>query len=260
MAGKRSWFIVRRELLTATAQTMTKGSPMDALVFIPESYQPDKSADIDARTAHKLMRLTESPDNRMIVIGEVKAIEPAKFGHKLTLNQFAHKPMFMADDLYKRIVKTFGDKLEIWAQRTATRLLMIGTFYKAPSGVFSLDRVCFMTVNEHWIPFDTMDESILLDALHEQHRRFNRSLRYNLKQSALISVATLQDTGQNACALYIVNTDSEEVYQTAAATLFEEYGIESWAWHLDKGAMPALPAVQPYQPNTPLTPAPPKQK
>ena len=49
MAGKRNWFIVRRELMKATADVSTKGENLAELLYVPENYNADKVSEITAR-------------------------------------------------------------------------------------------------------------------------------------------------------------------------------------------------------------------
>lgn len=78
MAGRRNWYVVRRELLKAASSKMTKGQPLPTLLHIPESFALDRADEIRARQRDSLARLSESTSARMILLGEVKAIENAR--------------------------------------------------------------------------------------------------------------------------------------------------------------------------------------
>ena len=44
----------------------------------------------------------------MLVVGEVKDIAPARFGHKIVLKHLPDFPLMAADDLHRRLRKAFG--------------------------------------------------------------------------------------------------------------------------------------------------------
>ncbi|MFX8156693.1 DUF1173 family protein, partial [Acinetobacter baumannii] len=46
MAGRRNWYVVRRELLKAASSKMTKGQPLPTLLHIPESFALDRADEI----------------------------------------------------------------------------------------------------------------------------------------------------------------------------------------------------------------------
>jgi Protein of unknown function (DUF1173) len=98
----------------------------------------------------------------------------------------------------------------------------------------------------NWIPYDSLDDLALIDELHAQSRRFTRSLRYNLKSSELIAAATLQDTGEDATALFITHPTTAEKYPEISESLASERSMKSWVWPVHDTAMPSLPPVAPY--------------
>jgi Protein of unknown function (DUF1173) len=98
----------------------------------------------------------------------------------------------------------------------------------------------------NWIPYDSLDDLALIDELHGQSRRFTRSLRYNLKSSELIAAATLQDTGEDATALFITHPTTAGKYPEISESLASERSMKSWVWPVHDTAMPSLPPVAPY--------------
>ena len=55
MAGKRSWFVVRKYLLQAAENKAAKGSPLGDSLFIPETFQVEHRDEILARQLAKLL-------------------------------------------------------------------------------------------------------------------------------------------------------------------------------------------------------------
>ena len=131
MAGKRSWFVIRARLLEAAANKLAKGDALDAMLYIPEQFSFDRKDEILGRRLEKLRRLAEpakGPRKLMLMVAEVKHIEPSRYGHKFVLKHLPDMPLMLAEDLHKRIVKRFESDLALWDADEATHLVMIGTF------------------------------------------------------------------------------------------------------------------------------------
>lgn len=188
MTGRRSWYVVRRELLKAASSKMTKGQPLPTLLHIPESFSLDRADEIRARQRDSLARLSESASARMILLGEVKAIENARFGKTLIVKHMPDTRLMMTDDLHKHLVSRFAHQLQIWSQLEVSHLMVLATISRSAQGVLSVEAACLMNANEHWLPFESLFEWELLDALHRSHRRFTKGLRYNLPSSSLWQV------------------------------------------------------------------------
>ena len=54
MAGKRSWFVVRKHLLQAAENKTTKGAALGSLLFIPETFSVDRKDELLQRRTARL--------------------------------------------------------------------------------------------------------------------------------------------------------------------------------------------------------------
>lgn len=256
MAGKRNWFIARRELLRAAHGKVTKGVPLSELLFIPETFSVGHGAEITQRQVNALSRLSASPNNRLLMIAEVRLIEQVRFGHRLLVKHMPDFTFMIADDLAKRLSKLFEEQLILWGNLEQTHLLLIGTISLSAQGNYCLESACLANVNASWMPFDNMKELHLLDELHRTERRFSKGLRYNLPSTKPLASVVLQDTGDTPTALYVVPVGASSDYENAAEKLNESAQMASWLWQADDQAMPALPERQlnshdrPYPPST----------
>ena len=239
MRGRRSWAVVRRELLQAAGNKLAKGKSLTDLLFIPDAYSAEHAAEIAAERARKLARLAECPGSRMLLIAPVKHIDQARFGHKIVLKHLPDMPLMVNDDLHKRLTVRFAVQLALWGQLDSTMLLLIGTFSQPVSGLYALEAGCLVNVNGGWIPFETAHEYQLLEGLAE--RRYSKGLRYNLPSTKPLASAVLYDSEQPT-ALYIVEADASDEQRAAAEQLATGSGLASWWWDVRKDLMPALPA------------------
>lgn len=241
MAGRRSWYVVRRELLKGASSKITKGQPLPALLHIPESFTLDRADEIRQRQRTSLARLSESTSARMILLGEVKAIEDARYGKCLVVKHMPDAKLMMTDDLHKHLVSRFAHQLQIWSQLEVSHLVMLATISRSAQGVLSIEAACLMNVNEHWLPFESLFEWELLDALHRAQRRFTKGLRYNLPSTKPLASVVLQDTGEVSAALFVVPQDAEGEYDVAIEELTQQSNLHAWKWHAGSDAMPKLP-------------------
>lgn len=241
MAGRRSWYVVRRELLKAASSKMTKGQPLPALLHIPESFSLDRADEIRQRQRESLARLSESTSARMILLGEVKAIEDARYGKCLVVKHMPDAKLMMTDDLHKHLVSRFAHQMQIWGQLEVSHLMMLATISRSAQGVLSIEAACLMNTNEHWLPFESIFEWELLDALHRSHRRFTKGLRYNLPSSKPLASVVLQDTGEVSAALFVVPQEAEGEYDKAIEELTEQSKLMAWKWRAGAEQMPQLP-------------------
>jgi len=243
MVGKRSWYVIRKHLLTASEDKAAKGSSLHDVLFVPETFNLERKEEINQRRLAQMMRIAapqKGTRRLMVAIGEVKEITQARFGHKVVLKHLADCPLMLNDDLHKRLLKRFEIELGLWDAIEGTHLVMIGTFGVGTNGIASLEEVALMNVTEHWIPFESTFDKMVLDALTHDHRRFVKGLRYNLPSTKPLACAVLSDTTPPA-ALYVIPPNSTDEYQQAVEGLIADSKLVSWTWMAGTSEMPPLP-------------------
>ena len=244
MRGKRSWGVVRRELINAAANKMTKGKFLNEALYIPETFN---SSGVDAMAARRnthLAPLAASASTRMIVIAPYKVLEHARFGYKLLLKHMPDMALQVSEDLHKRMQKNFSDQLALWSNFEQSHMLVIGTISRQQTGLFNLESVCLINVTENWIPFDSSGEYALLHELTAQDRQFTKGLRYNLPSSKPLASIVLQDSVGDPTAMYLIPTAAASEYERAARELAASSDLKSWWWRAGAESMPMLPAKQ----------------
>lgn len=246
MAGKRSWWVLRKFLLQAASDKVAKGGSVADLLYIPESFSLEKKDEITRRRLAIFNPLAQADGGTrrlMMLVGEVKEIGNARFGKKMVVKHLADAHFMMNDDLYKRMLKRFEHELALWGGTESSHLLVIGTFGVNGAGVASLEEASLMLVNENWIPYESIDEKMLIDALTAQKRRFVKGLRYNLPSTTPLASAVLADTSEPV-AMYISTFGASDEYRKALRDLTEESALEAWQWDT-ANEMPAFPAAAP---------------
>lgn len=241
MAGKRNWRIVSWYLRQAARGKFTKGKPLAGRLFIPEPFSADHKADLAARriAAWSPARATGRTAQFMILVGELKAIEPARFGHKLLIKHLPDAPLMLDDDLHRRLLKRFADELELWQADEQGHLMVIATFAVGRTGLASVQELSMAMTDQHWLPYESETDKLLLDTAISAHRRFTKSLRYNLATSQPMASLVLTDTETPTAAYLIADAEDRE----AIDALQDGTGTDTWTWIIGD-PMPPLPPAR----------------
>ncbi|CAR57723.1 DUF1173 domain-containing protein [Burkholderia cenocepacia] len=241
MAGKRSWYVVRKYLLQAAADKQAKRMNLTDMLYIPESFVLDQKDQIQQRRTEHLTHISVSESGEphfILVIGELKEIATARFGFKLVLKHLPDYGLMLEEATHKRLKDRFEVELELWNALEGTHLMVIATASLSRTGIATVQECSLMLTTEQWIPFDDSSEHALLQAL--VRRRYVKCLRYNLPSSRPLASAVLTDVEQ-ATALYVVPPSADEAYQTALDALLVDSELDAWIWKPLEGTMPALP-------------------
>ncbi len=257
MAGKRSWFVVRKHLLQAAENKTTKRAALGALLFIPETFSVDHKDELLQRRTARLAPLSAPTDGErklMMLVGEVKLIEPSRYGHKVVIKHLPDLPFMMAEDLHKRMLKRFGNDLALWDADESTHLLAVATFGIGSTGIASMEELALVLTSTNWIPVEHLHDLQLVHALTHAGRRFTKGLRYNMAGDRPLASAVLSDTVPRPVALYIVRPNATDDYKTALDALVEESDLAPWIWRAGEQANPPLPAYTGYEPDVQSSP------
>jgi Protein of unknown function (DUF1173) len=245
MTGKRNWRVVSWHLRQAARGKLIRDRPLTTRLFIPEPFHAEHKAELAARrlSAWAPAQRDGRTSRFMIVAGEVKTIKEARFGHKLVIKHVPDAPFMLETDLHRRILRRFGTELELWQMDEQGHLIVIATFSVGSAGLPTIEELSLTMTDEHWLPYESLAEKLLLDAATEQRRRFTKSLRYNLDETAPMTSLVFADT-EVPTAAYVLQDEDELGDLTA---LQADTGTRVWTWRVgsDRQLPPAgraLPA------------------
>lgn len=231
MAGKRNWFVVRRALIHAALGCKARGQTLAQVLFVPETFQLDRKEALVGRRRTDLAIAHASRDAIMILIGEVKAIEPARFGEKVVVRHLPDWPFLMDEDMARRFHKRFAIEEELWRSDGGGGHLIIGaTFSIGASGLPQLFEIAVMPVTREWIPYESLDEQALVSKAIGEGRRLVKGLRVNLGRERPIASIALKDTGLDATAIHLVRNVPDPTYDDALAALMQTPGVGHVVW------------------------------
>lgn len=255
MAGKRNWFVVRRALLSAAITCNARGANFGPSLFIPETLNIERKDEIAARRRSELAPIHASKDAIMVVIGEVKSIEDARFGEKIVLRHLPDWPFTLDKDMARRFHKRFGVEEQLWnAEGGRGHLVLAASFSLSQSGLPEVIEASIMPVTEQWLPFETLDEQGLIAKAVSENRRFVKGLRLNLGTEVPIASMALTDTGGTATAIFLEQNHVDAAYDKALAVLMASPGVDHAAWSPGRSlpAARARPATTARRANTTL--------
>jgi hypothetical protein len=244
MAGRRNWAVLRKFLLDAAALSTAKGRPLAHSLYIPEMFDAKREDAIVRRRAELLSRAIQSDANRRslaILIGEVKEIAPSHIGARLVVKHAPRFPFMLAEDVERRMKKTFAHELALWDAIADAHLVAIATFGIGAAGVATVEAIALMAVNENWIPVETGYEAMLVERLTKNGAGFVKSLRYNLPTTQPMASLVLARAKGGATALYLVPAGADAAFRERLEELIGEGGMAAWVWDIASGPMPDLP-------------------
>lgn len=231
MESKRTWYIVRRQLINASLGCKARGDGLSRYLFVPEPFKLE-DRDAIARRRHSELALAESSrDAIQIIIGEIKSIESARFGEKLLVKHLPEWPFLMDDDMARRFHKRFAIEEELWrAAEGEGHLILAASFSIGASGLPQLHEMAVMPVTNEWIPFEGMEERTLVQKAVSERRRFVKGMRVNLASERPIASLTLKDMGDVAVAVHLARNLPNPSYDEALAALMRTPGIDHISW------------------------------
>jgi hypothetical protein len=238
MAGKRNWRVVSWYLRQAARGKFTKGKPLATRLYIPEPFTAEKKTEIAARrlSAWAPLRQHGPAQQFMMLIGELKAIDLARFGHKLVIKHLPDAPLMVDDVLLDRLTKRFADELELWQTDDDGHLMCIATFSVGRAGLATAEEVSLVITDRNWLPYESPADKLLLDTAIENRRRFTKSLRYNLAPDKPMASLVFTDSETPTAAFLIAGDDDRD----AVAEIATQTGTEVWTWVIGEH-MPPLP-------------------
>nr|AJW30019.1 hypothetical protein pLM19O2_p74 [Ochrobactrum sp. LM19] len=240
--GKRHWRQVHARLTAAGAAMITKKAPLSDRLYIPEPFRTDQASGIEARRRAFMARFRPDRTDRrdlVLIVGELKAIDPSRYGYRLTLKHMADFPLYASADTVKRLNKRFVAEFEIAASIEDVHLMIIATASINHAGHASLEDASVMLVDENWIPFEDIDERDLIAELSRTGRSFVKGLRFNVQNRPLANLL-LTDLSP-AVAMYILPATLSDENRAVIDEMTNDSRISHWIWETGNGPWPAIP-------------------
>ena len=88
----------------------------------------------------------------MLLIGDAKAIVPARCGYKAVIKQVPDQPLALDETLYRRLGRRFERELSLRGASDGLHMIAIATFGIDPARVLTtVEAMSLMPTNNQWI-------------------------------------------------------------------------------------------------------------
>lgn len=249
MANKRSWPVIRRHLLLACEGKQTRGAGLVEALFLPEAWDEAHKDEQAARRRGQLLRVASAPKGPrklLVLLGEVRKIEPGRYGPRLVVKHAPELHFGLNADLYKAMRRRFETELSFWEEANANggregHLVVLGTFSVALNGQPCMEELVLMYVTRNWVPVEDAFDLEIVETLTQRARRFTKCLRYNLAGGEPLPAAVLTDAGEPPWALFALRPADPGSHREFVDELAAQAGLRTWIWSAADAAMPELP-------------------
>lgn len=213
--GKRNWPTVRRRLLAAAEDKIVCGASLGSKLYVPEPFSVEERAAADARRElfwFQAIARTGGHQPLLLLVAEVKRIEPARFGHRLLIKQLPDTAFSIDAPLYAAMTRRFTGELSLWSASDAVRMITAATFSVNAAGVPKVAELCLMPVTREWLPAETLQELHLVARLVAERRAFIKLMRYGLPLDTRMASVSLTDCGRSSSPVFL---DADSASATA---------------------------------------------
>lgn len=176
MAGRRHWGLIAWLLRRASATVHTDDGPLTDHLYIPEVFHLRSKTEIAARRVAAWQPATVhagGAHRAMVLLGEVKAVKPARYGHKLVLRNVPDAPLYLGQDLYRSVCDRFTPQIDGLSAGGSGHLVVAATFTVGRGGSATAHELALMSTTAQWLPYQDTSSRRLIDHLVDQHHRFS---------------------------------------------------------------------------------------
>jgi len=244
-SGRRQWWNIHWHLVEASKQMIVKGAPLSDVLFVPEQFRSLNKEAIEQRRMAALAAALppkNGPRKLMVLVGEVKEFAPTRSGQKLVVKHMPGFVFLLNEGLHRRLQARFENEFALWGADETSHLMAIATFGLNSAGLAIVEEIALMVVAANWIPYESVYEHKLVEALAGVREQSTKGLRYNLSADQPIASAMFQQRRPRPMALYVVPPGADQAFEAALSELVRSRPeMESWIWRTSESEMPALP-------------------
>jgi len=246
MAGKRSWYVIRKHLLKAAESNFVSGRRLVDMLYIPEPFVLEEKDAIAARRLAQFERLRHArgaDTSLFIVIGEVKEIGDARYGKRIVFKHLPDCPFMLRSDIAARLERKFMQERELWNMFDDLHLVACGTVSIGKSGIPAIEELTLMLASAQWLPLENSYEKAAMERLVVHGRRFEKCLRFNLAAEKALATVVLSDTPEPV-VLFVVPPESADSADRTVADLRAECPYPMVVWNCAGSEFPELPPAK----------------
>lgn len=238
---KRTWYTVQPQLLAAAGNMVVRDAPLSQRILVPSPF--DKEAkDRQARDRTALISSVASDREKrrlLLFLVEIKAFEESAYGWKFTAKHMPERAFFMHKALYQSTMSRFKFDVGAFAEKPEnTHLMGIGTMSVSSAGNINVEDVVLMVVEEHWLPFLSLHEHLVIDHSVSTHRKFVKPMKFNMGSNRALATAIYFDTPRLPTALYVKSEGETDALARGRDDLIAKSRFHTTFWDTSRDLMP----------------------
>lgn len=245
MQGKRNWYVFRKYVLEGAQSVIVKGEPIAKKLFMPASFRVDDAQQCEVAWRKWLKGLTAEGKKSPVglLVAELKDYHRTGHGYQFVFKHMPFTQVFAEESVVKAMHKHFDWELSMMEELDDVHLLLIGTVILSGAGTPRIDQISVMLVNQHYLSFDNVDDMEAVDWLVGSHRKFIKSMRYNLKRTDVMACAMVTDLSEPV-VLFVKPFDAPEGYEEMLENTLgdSKYATVVWDPVNDGQTLPVPPA------------------
>ncbi|MFR9753751.1 DUF1173 family protein [Nocardia sp. 004] len=229
----RGWAAVARAVTEQMAAVTISRQPAETVLYVVPPYRAETAAsNLTAfDTFMGSLRADRTQIRRGFILGELKAVHPAKYGVRYQLaQQHPRRQVFVGERLDAKLRRSFRNAFSEAAAEAGGRRIVLFYVDRSSGGFATAVDAAVMLTSGDYIPADSSYEVRMADALVAAGRSFVKPLTFDSKTSAVFPDFVLTDESNTYIEVWgLPGRESYEQrkaaklahYQKSAARLIE---------------------------------------
>ncbi|WP_050455465.1 DUF1173 family protein [Candidatus Burkholderia verschuerenii] len=222
----RSWGTCNAQIVAALGVGKLNGKSMQDVLYVMRRYEPTEKAAIAAEFDAFLSRIktSEGTSERGLLIAELNAVEPSKYGFVIKVRQ-THHSFFASKAVIDQVTASFRSAWTLIGVPHA-RVVALLVLERTKDGNLRVIDIALQLCNSSFIPCDSSYEVAMANRLVAERRRFKKPMRLvpgddTLPDFQLTDTATptvIEVYGMHDNAQYLARKTQKQALYARAAT------------------------------------------
>ncbi|EIM98402.1 hypothetical protein WQE_24277 [Paraburkholderia hospita] len=228
---QRNWGTCNAQILALLVEGKMNGKPIQDVLHVMRRYEEAAQATLKAELDGFLSRIqtTKASTERGVVIAEIKAIEPSKYGYVVKIRQ-TFETFYASTQLIEKAATSFR---HAWAMmgKSDARIVAVLVLERTKDRNLRAIDLALQLCNSSFIPCDSGYEFAMANRLVEERRRFDKPMRL-VDGDVMLPDFRLTDTAP-ATAIEVYGMESNDAYLARKATkqtLYAQRGEPCIEW------------------------------
>jgi hypothetical protein len=246
---RRDWWRVKHQVGWAAESTVVSRRPFSELLYVPQEFRPGQRDQIDLEwSTFRRAVLAPDAEGRIrsgFMLGEVRGLEPAKYGGGQRLDLKHHRdPLIVSPELYaaasKRFIRALARAFN--PDPSSGRVIALAQVEASNGTSLRVVALALMVCSRDYVPVDSMYEAQLAHKLVDEGRAFTKPIKLD-EDEGLLPDFILTDT-RPPTMLEVFGMETPEYLRRKEEKirLYGEREQVLWSWEaISDKRIPALP-------------------